>query len=54
MDDAALREAYKKTAWFRLAIPFEQAIKIEGVRIALEGSARRSQPTAQPAQAARR
>lgn len=40
----ALRTAYQKTAFHRLGIPFERAIALEGVRIALEGSARRSKP----------
>lgn len=50
----ALRTAYQKTAFYRLGIPFERAIELEGVRIALEGSARRSKPkpTTKPARAA--
>lgn len=52
----ALRTAYAKTAFARMGIPFERAIKLEFVRVALEGSARRSQPThpdlAKPARAA--
>jgi len=50
----ALRTAYAKTALARMGIPFERAIALESVRIALEGSARRSQPqpTAKPARAA--
>lgn len=43
----ALRTAYDKTALARMGIPFERAIEIEAVRIALEGSARRCAP--QPA-----
>ena len=50
----ALRTAYDKTALARLGIPFERAMELESVRIALEGSVRRSQPqpTARPAHAA--
>lgn len=50
----ALRTAYDKTALARLGIPFERAMALESVRIALEGSVRRSQPqpTARPAHAA--
>lgn len=40
----ALRTAYEKTALARMGIPFERAIKLEGVRIAMEGSVRRSTP----------
>ena len=47
MDEAALRHAYTKTALFRIGIPFERAIKLESVRIALEGSARRCKPQPQ-------
>lgn len=44
MDEAALRRAYEKTAPYRMGIPFERAVQIEGVRIALAGSARRASP----------
>ena len=44
-----LRTAYEKTALHRMGIPFERAIKLEGVRIAMEGSARRSTPQTMPA-----
>lgn len=44
MDEAALRHAYTKTALHRLGITFERAVAIEGVRIAMEGSARRASP----------
>lgn len=40
--DGQLRIAYEKTAFFRMGIPFERAIQLEGVRIALGGSVRRS------------
>jgi hypothetical protein len=43
----ALRIAYEKTALHRMGIPFADAIRLDAVRIALEGSVRRSQP--QPA-----
>lgn len=50
----ALRTAYAKTAFARMGIPFERAMEREAVRIAVEGSARRSQPqpTTKPARAA--
>lgn len=52
--DQALRTAYTKTALHRMGIPFERAIKLDAVRIPLEGSVRRSnpQPATKPAQAA--
>ena len=40
----ALRTAYDKTALARMGIPFDRAIELASVRIALEGSVRRSQP----------
>lgn len=43
----ALRTAYAKTAFYRMGIPFERAIEIKSVRIALEGSARRCKPQSQ-------
>lgn len=50
----ALRTAYAKTALARMGVPFDRAMELDSVRIALEGSARRSQPqpTAKPARAA--
>ncbi len=39
----ALRTAYEKTAFHRMGIPFDAAIKLDAVRIALEGSAKRCQ-----------
>jgi hypothetical protein len=50
----ALRTAYLKTALHRMGIPFERAVKLDAVRIALEGSARRSTPhtSTTPARAA--
>lgn len=44
----ALRSAYQKTALHRMGIPFERAIKLDAVRIPLEGSVRRSQSIAPP------
>lgn len=54
MDEKALRAAYEKTALHRMGLPFERAVDLEMVRIALEGSARRCAPktTPQAAQAA--
>ena len=37
---STLRVHYDKTALARMGIPFEQGIRITGVRIALEGAAR--------------
>lgn len=53
MDAAALQQAYQRTAWHRLGIPFAQAVALPGVRTALEASARRSQPKAATATARR-
>lgn len=49
LTDDQLRTAYEKTVLHRMGIPIERAIELESVRIALEGSARRSMPQPMPA-----
>lgn len=49
----ALRTAYAKTALARMGIPFERAIELASVRIALEGGVRRSAPQPTTARTAR-
>ncbi len=49
----AMRTAYQKTALHRMGIPFDDAIKLESVRIVLAASVKRQANAAPARQTAR-